>query len=189
MGQTCGILPVGIDSAYVKTEGLKWNLGKLRPGSIAASALRTRLGDFFRWRCLELKSSFAFRATREHHNKSPHTVVYRDQAQLTKYHYCCLRRAKTAVGRKAIGHESGRDLTRRPRSQCGVGESRSRCRTRIGETERGECQWLKVWTDRAIVTPVSESRSARHRGRSVACAVYGSIEGRSRMVTLRLTSD
>jgi len=27
MGQTCGILPVGIDSAYVKTEGLKWNLG------------------------------------------------------------------------------------------------------------------------------------------------------------------
>lgn len=28
MGQTCGILPVGIDSAHVKTEGLKWNLGK-----------------------------------------------------------------------------------------------------------------------------------------------------------------
>lgn len=28
MGQTCGILPVGIDSAYVKTEGLKWNLGE-----------------------------------------------------------------------------------------------------------------------------------------------------------------
>jgi len=28
MGQTCGILPVGIDSAFVKTEGLKWNLGK-----------------------------------------------------------------------------------------------------------------------------------------------------------------
>jgi hypothetical protein len=27
MGQTCGILPVGIDSAYVKTDGLKWNLG------------------------------------------------------------------------------------------------------------------------------------------------------------------
>jgi thiamine pyrophosphokinase len=27
MGQTCGILPVGIDSAYVKTQGLKWNLG------------------------------------------------------------------------------------------------------------------------------------------------------------------
>jgi thiamine pyrophosphokinase len=30
MGQTCGILPVGIDSAYVKTEGLKWNLGMSR---------------------------------------------------------------------------------------------------------------------------------------------------------------
>lgn len=26
MGQTCGILPVGVDSAYVKTEGLRWNL-------------------------------------------------------------------------------------------------------------------------------------------------------------------
>ena len=31
MGQTCGILPVGIDSAYVKTEGLKWNLGRCIP--------------------------------------------------------------------------------------------------------------------------------------------------------------
>lgn len=29
MGQTCGILPVGVDSAYVKTEGLKWDLGEL----------------------------------------------------------------------------------------------------------------------------------------------------------------
>ena len=29
MGQTCGILPVGIDNAYVKTEGLKWNLGMI----------------------------------------------------------------------------------------------------------------------------------------------------------------
>ncbi|KAI9632252.1 thiamine pyrophosphokinase, partial [Dioszegia hungarica] len=26
MGQTCGILPVGVDSAVVKTEGLKWDL-------------------------------------------------------------------------------------------------------------------------------------------------------------------
>jgi len=26
MGETCGLLPVGVDSAYVKTEGLKWNL-------------------------------------------------------------------------------------------------------------------------------------------------------------------
>lgn len=30
MGQTCGILPVGIDSAHVKTKGLKWNLGMSR---------------------------------------------------------------------------------------------------------------------------------------------------------------
>ena len=29
MGQTCGILPVGVDSAVVKTEGLKWDLGEL----------------------------------------------------------------------------------------------------------------------------------------------------------------
>ncbi|OCF77448.1 thiamine pyrophosphokinase [Kwoniella mangroviensis CBS 8886] len=28
MGQTCGILPVGIDSARVKTKGLKWDTGK-----------------------------------------------------------------------------------------------------------------------------------------------------------------
>ncbi|WWC64732.1 uncharacterized protein I303_107343 [Kwoniella dejecticola CBS 10117] len=27
MGQTCGILPVGIDSARVKTQGLKWDFG------------------------------------------------------------------------------------------------------------------------------------------------------------------
>lgn len=26
MGQTCGILPLGLTSAYVRTEGLKWNL-------------------------------------------------------------------------------------------------------------------------------------------------------------------
>jgi thiamine pyrophosphokinase len=26
MGQTCGILPVGVTEAYVRTEGLKWNL-------------------------------------------------------------------------------------------------------------------------------------------------------------------
>ena len=27
MGQTCGILPVGIDRAVVQTKGLKWDLG------------------------------------------------------------------------------------------------------------------------------------------------------------------
>lgn len=26
MGQTCGLLPVGVNEAYVRTEGLKWNL-------------------------------------------------------------------------------------------------------------------------------------------------------------------
>ncbi|ORY22966.1 Thiamin pyrophosphokinase, partial [Naematelia encephala] len=30
MGETCGILPVGIDKAMVHTEGLKWNLSELR---------------------------------------------------------------------------------------------------------------------------------------------------------------
>ncbi|AAW45400.1 thiamine pyrophosphokinase, putative [Cryptococcus deneoformans JEC21] len=29
MGQTCGILPVGIDSAHVRTKGLKWDVGNL----------------------------------------------------------------------------------------------------------------------------------------------------------------
>lgn len=29
MGQTCGILPVGIDSAHVRTKGLKWDVGEL----------------------------------------------------------------------------------------------------------------------------------------------------------------
>lgn len=28
MGQTCGILPVGIAKAVIKTEGLKWNMGE-----------------------------------------------------------------------------------------------------------------------------------------------------------------
>lgn len=31
MGQTCGILPVGVDSAMVTTKGLKWNLGSCLP--------------------------------------------------------------------------------------------------------------------------------------------------------------
>lgn len=26
MGQTCGILPIGVEDAFVRTEGLKWNL-------------------------------------------------------------------------------------------------------------------------------------------------------------------
>lgn len=29
MGQTCGILPVGIDNAHVKTKGLQWDVGEL----------------------------------------------------------------------------------------------------------------------------------------------------------------
>lgn len=28
MGQTCGILPIGIDGAHVRTRGLEWNLGE-----------------------------------------------------------------------------------------------------------------------------------------------------------------
>ncbi|EIW73187.1 hypothetical protein TREMEDRAFT_25042 [Tremella mesenterica DSM 1558] len=28
MGQTCGLLPVGVEESYIKTEGLKWDLGK-----------------------------------------------------------------------------------------------------------------------------------------------------------------
>ena len=28
MGETCGILPVGVDQAMVRTEGLKWDLGE-----------------------------------------------------------------------------------------------------------------------------------------------------------------
>ncbi|CAD6589569.1 MAG: hypothetical protein TREMPRED_005436 [Tremellales sp. Tagirdzhanova-0007] len=31
MGETCGILPVGVDEAFVKTEGLKWNLVPSEP--------------------------------------------------------------------------------------------------------------------------------------------------------------
>ena len=27
MGQTCGILPVGIEKAIIRTKGLKWNMG------------------------------------------------------------------------------------------------------------------------------------------------------------------
>jgi thiamine pyrophosphokinase len=38
MGQTCGILPVGIDSAKVLTRGLKWNLGKQIPLMLSDSA-------------------------------------------------------------------------------------------------------------------------------------------------------
>lgn len=30
MGQTCGILPVGVDTAHVKTEGLKWDVGTFK---------------------------------------------------------------------------------------------------------------------------------------------------------------
>lgn len=52
MGQTCGILPVGIDCAYVKTDGLKWNLGKSTYDESSRQVLTSRLGDLIRWRCL-----------------------------------------------------------------------------------------------------------------------------------------
>ncbi|WVQ66848.1 uncharacterized protein L199_005039 [Kwoniella botswanensis] len=42
MGQTCGILPVGIDSARVKTKGLKWDTGKSWP---ERASLTGRLGN------------------------------------------------------------------------------------------------------------------------------------------------
>lgn len=35
MGQTCGILPVGVSRAHVRTNGLEWNLGE----RIAAASL------------------------------------------------------------------------------------------------------------------------------------------------------
>jgi len=54
MGQTCGILPVGIDSAFVKTEGLKWNLGMPQPCH-SNHPLTRRLGHILRWRRLEFK--------------------------------------------------------------------------------------------------------------------------------------
>ena len=31
LGPTCGLLPVGVDSAKLRTTGLRWNLGELDP--------------------------------------------------------------------------------------------------------------------------------------------------------------
>lgn len=39
MGETCGILPVGVENAMVKTEGLKWNLGALLLGLASLTRL------------------------------------------------------------------------------------------------------------------------------------------------------
>ena len=68
MGQTCGILPVGIDSAYVKTVGLKWNLGN---SLLCATEipLTDRLGNILRWRRLKLEPPTSIRAARTSENK------------------------------------------------------------------------------------------------------------------------
>ena len=55
MGQTCGILPVGIAKAFVTTTGLKWNLGEPVPLRLG-SRLLARLVYILRWRCVNLKS-------------------------------------------------------------------------------------------------------------------------------------
>ncbi len=41
MGQTCGILPVGVDGAEVTTKGLKWDLGASAGGFWLISGWRT----------------------------------------------------------------------------------------------------------------------------------------------------
>lgn len=49
MGQTCGILPVGIDSAHVKTRGLKWDVGELTLHTpLSLSPDSTRFADWGR---------------------------------------------------------------------------------------------------------------------------------------------
>lgn len=66
MGQTCGILPVGIDSAYVKTDGLKWNLGMPPPSH--TSQLTNRLGNIIRRRRFQFQSPSSLGTTRASQN-------------------------------------------------------------------------------------------------------------------------
>jgi thiamine pyrophosphokinase len=60
MGQTCGLLPVGVDSAMVTTKGLKWNLGK-HPSNHVRILIR-RLVHVVRWECLYFEPPLARRA-------------------------------------------------------------------------------------------------------------------------------
>lgn len=45
LGKSCGILPLGISSAHIRTEGLEWNLGMYE--ALTPASQKSSLGGFF----------------------------------------------------------------------------------------------------------------------------------------------
>lgn len=73
LGKTCGLLPIGIDSAMISTSGLEWNLGRSVPcclKNILQTQRRRQHRDLLRYDGLDVESYY--RGDRDRRNESSH---------------------------------------------------------------------------------------------------------------------
>ncbi|KAK4689582.1 thiamine pyrophosphokinase, partial [Tremellales sp. Uapishka_1] len=141
MGQTCGILPVGIDESFVKTEGLKWNLDWKTSfdGEISTSnhllpsepLVRITTSKPVMW-CIEVKRKLGLPRVR-HRESSTHTTATDDLTKGIRELGMGVARAAGEVGKELEWLTGGRG-NRRPSMRDG-GEERSKLVERESDEE------------------------------------------------------